>query len=176
MLIFLISVLSIVLAGPAPYGYVLQSIEGMEPNACESANDVLSQQYTVTLTKDNIDNNYNFYPFQYGAAGTFANVNFLVGVTNPPVFIGLTDCFCSGDNFILANFGDLTFTSSINTSCDYTANCNTWSTDLQTCYDSSAFCKQSYQLTAGFYNFTVFIINSPYGFGTGYFVLKPGSL
>lgn len=112
-----------------------------------------------------------FYPFYFGQSGSYAYQTFqLTNPTFEPVVIQVTDCYCSGDAFIVLVNGQLY--STVSNGCQPgDASCQAYSADVATCYQNQqiAWCQDSAPvLGPGTYNISILVTNSPYYSGKAF--------
>jgi len=111
--------------------------------------------------------NGGWYPFWFGESGTWAFQSFILSASGS-FGVGVTDAFCGGDSFALYDNGY--FVGLVDTSCipnDHT--CPQYTTDPDTAFASgSTCCTGLFDLSAGFHNFTLLVVASPFGYGQGF--------
>lgn len=110
-----------------------------------------------------------FYPFNFGVGNAGLNAFSSFFFTTPVSFrVILTDCFCTGDSFMLLNNG--VQVALFNEDCLINDNqCSFYSTNPRECL-SGAWCGGYYDFFGppSFFNFTIRVLTSPYQAGSGY--------
>lgn len=140
-------------------------------------NEQLPRERVINIWKPTFGQKV-WYPFHFGPTGTQAYESFLISFTfQPSISIGITDCFCGGDEFIFSVFTATSPTSPVivipASPLDPELLCNAYSEDFVNVCSQQDFWSHNFvnlDVSLGpFVNVTISTLNSPYGGGVGYF-------